>query len=373
MITIVAHELARLTREIIGVAGKNQESPSSLAILAVKDGAISLYASSGVISLRTSAPIEDDASIDIAVSAHKLHRMATSVHRDERIVLHADRAALHLRWSSGSCRLSTLPSADVPRIDDAPTLCRAMIAQRDLRALLVHTLYAAEKGRSHSADALACVSLVSSNGALSAVATDRCRIACCTLTQHAASTDYRYLMPYAAASELVKILRDDDDDIELVVMGDRAKIMIGHREIMMTASAMRFPDCEKIQGILSSAKGANEVHVSRDEMRSALERVALMADEEMPILSLAIDDESVEISTENSLGETASDSIAARGSPGAKVAGDYQLRYIAEPIAAVRYETISVSLGDRLKLRPCVMRAEDDRSRWTYMVAAYKR
>lgn len=367
MITMAAHELASLTREIIGVASKNQESPSSLAILAVENGAISLYASSGVISLRTSAPIEDDASIDVAVSAHKLHRMVTSVHRDERIVLHADRdgSALHLRWSSGSCRLSTLPSADVPRIDDAPILCRTIIAQRDLRALLAHTLYAAERGRSHSADALACVSLVSSNGALSAVATDRYRIACCTLTQHAASTDYRYLMPYAAASELTKILRDDDD-IELVVMGDRAKITIGHREIMMIASAMHFPDHEKI---LSSAKGANEVHVSRDEMRSALERVAVMADEEMPILSLAIDDDSLEVSTENSLGETASDSIAARGSAGAKVTGDYQLRYIAEPIAAVRYETISISLRDR----SCVMRAEDDRSRWTYMVAAYNR
>ncbi len=186
---------------------------------------------------------------------------------------------LENHWASLTCgrsrtRIAGMSRESFPELPQAPAPI-AEIPVRMLSSMIARTVFAIsmEESRFTLNGAL----LLLKPEGMTMVATDGHRLAYVENPTPAGERPFRALVPKKAMGEIVKLADESDADAKAIVAGDDNHLFfqIGDRLLITRKLTGNFPDYERVlpKDHLHTAK------LNRDEVRSAIERVAQFADE----------------------------------------------------------------------------------------------
>ena len=167
-----------------------------------------------------------------------------------------------------------------------------------------------------------------------------------------AQVNYRALLPKKAMSELLKLCEDGNSDAAVAFAGDENHLYFrsGDRLLLCRKLTGNFPDYERVL----PTDQPHEVKLSRDELRSAIDRVAQFSDERSRAVRLKFSPGELQLhSSLSDTGETDESIPVVYDGPIVEVG--FNAHYIAEFLRAVSEDSVTFHFkdaGNAGELRP---------------------
>lgn len=201
------------------------------------------------------------------------------------------------------------------------------------------------------------------DGKLTIAATDSYRLAEKELMK--STKDIDLLIPASALQDLLRIIADDDEEVEVTHDDQQVLFKVGEVELVARLIEGKYPDYRKlipkdfaVQAALKRSDFTNITKVSSLFARESAGSVTVLVDEVQKQVSIR--------SIASQLGENVATAEA-------KVSGDGDItlnsRYLLDALGALSSD--EVSLGFNGKLEACVLRATDDPS-YTHIIMPLK-
>lgn len=201
------------------------------------------------------------------------------------------------------------------------------------------------------------------DGVLNIAATDSYRLAEKTL--HKSQQDINLLVPATAMQDLLRILGDNDEEIEVTHNDQQALFKVGDIELVTRLIEGNYPDYRK----LIPQTFATTAQLKRSELTNIAKVSSLFARESAGSITVQVDEANQNVSIHSiasQLGEnTASAEAQVKGS------GDITLnsRYLMDALGVILDE--EVVIGFNGKLEACVIRGSQD-SGYTHIIMPLK-
>jgi len=345
--------LLKPLQAVIGVVERRQTMPvlANVLLVAKKNG-LSVTATDLEVELVASAPIDSvDVPGEITVPGRKLLDICRALPEgaDVRLSLKGDR----LTVQSGRSKfvLSTLPATEFPLIENIDATRTLTVSQADFSRLLDKTQFsmAQQDVRYY----LNGVLLETSAKRLRAVATDGHRLALCDIALTGAEGGKaQVILPRKGVQELQKIL-GGDEAVQLSMGSNHIRLQVG--DIRFTSKLIdgRFPDYDRV---IPQVAG-NVVSASRDALRHALQRAAILSNEKYRGVRLEFSKNRIRIQANNPDQEEAEDEVEL-GYSGQEMEIGFNVNYLLEALAAVDGEDVEIGLVDPSS--SCVVKAPGD-------------
>jgi DNA polymerase-3 subunit beta len=269
-----------------------------------------------------------------------------------------DRATL----TAGRSRftLATLPASEFPQIESIEWNERVTLPEATLKELIDRTAFAMahQDVRFYLNGALFDLR----EHSLRCVATDGHRLALCeTAIDVNANTHRQLILPRKGVLELQRLLDTGDGTVD--VEFGRNHVRVRRHDFVFTTKLIdgRFPDYEAVIPI-----GADKIlTVSRDELRSALQRASILSNEKYRGVKLEVGINRLLIVAHNPEQEEAVEELEVK-SPVDGLAVGFNVNYLLDALAALRGNEVMVCLRDANS--SCLLRdADDERSRHVIM------
>src|SRR6266545_1573024 len=276
--TVSKSDLVRELSLSQGVVEKKTTIPIlSNVLLEAKDDRVTLTATDLELGIRCSCPARVKKEGSGTVPARKLLDFVRLLPEGD-----VNMKFLENHWASITCgrsrtRIAGMSRESFPELPAMPPPI-ALIPVRSLAAMIGRTSFAisAEESRFTLNGAL----LLMRPEGMTMVATDGHRLA---FVQGAASESgmlekqFRALVPKKAMAELVKLADDSGEDGKVTFSGDDNHLFfeVGHRLLITRKLTGNFPDYERVLPKDHTLVAT----LQKDEIRSAIERVAQFADE----------------------------------------------------------------------------------------------
>lgn len=251
------------------------------------------------------------------------------------------------QWANLVCgrsrtRLAGMSRESFPELPEMPEVL-AEIPAKALSSMISKTIFAisAEESRFTLNGAL----LVFRDEGLVMVATDGHRLAMVesAIEGGLAGITYKALLPRKAMAEILKLSAESPVDATLKFSGDDNHLFfaIGDRLLISRKLTGNFPDYERVL----PKDHPSAVTVQRDELRSAIERVAQFADERSRAIRLQV--QRGEFKIHSSLSETGeSEESIPTDYEGSNVEIGFNAQYLTEFLRAVQDENVAFHFRD---------------------------
>jgi DNA polymerase-3 subunit beta len=252
---------------------------------------------------------------------------------------------LHIQTEKYESTINGITAEDFPVMPDIQDGTKWAISSKVMKSALQQILVAASNDEARPV--LTGVYLHSFEGMLYAVATDSYRLAEKALIKTKESISL--LVPASAAQDLLRIINDQDEDIEII--HDEQQILFKAREVELVTRLIegKYPDYRKLIPKQFSVKAA----LKRSDLLNVAKVSSLFARESAGSITINIDEESQQLSIRSvasQLGEnTASANAEAVG------AGVITLnsRYVLDALGVMHGDTVTFSFNG--KLEPSVL------------------
>ena len=343
-ILINTHTLRNALQDITGVVSKDLSMPILSHVLIEKnDKQINITGTNLEMQITVKADfLESDEFDPITVSGRKLYEIVRSLD-DQNIQISTTKNRLILKTNNSSFKLSTLPANNFPTFDDLKPLETFTINQAQLLDLLNKTSFSMASNPDVRFILCGLLLEITPNN-LTAVATDAHRLAISsTRLEKKQINNINCIVPRKAVLELIRILQGDKE----------AKVSVGSNQIRVD-----FKDLNFISKLMDGKFPAGykavipttatiEVLLEKQNIRSALQRVSILANEKFKGVRIDASNKTIILSSENPEQEEAKETIEHQSDAAEqnKVVAGFNAGYLIEAINACSGDEIIMGLN----------------------------
>lgn len=310
-LTLKREDLLKPLQSVMGVVEHKQAMPilSNVLLKITNDGLLSVMGTDTEIELVGQTRLENNLEAAyITLPARKLFDICKALPENAliKLMLENDRILLHSDRSRFS--LATLPTDEFPNIEVKPADIKFTIKQRDLRNLLQKTYFAiAQQDIRYYLNGML---LELHSNKIRVVATDGHRLAINSLLLpelEIGEQQHSIIIPRKAVAELQRLLHDTDQEIE-ILMGNNY-IRAGYPDHYIFTSRLiegLFPNYQQV----IPRGGDKVVLLNREILKRALQRSAILCNENLRIVYFDFKKDLLRISANNSAQELAEEEIS---------------------------------------------------------------
>ena len=348
-------QLIKPLQSVMGVVERKQSMPIlSNVLLSVSGDNLTITATDLEVELRTSLAINDASDGQTTVPGRKFYDICRALPEDSDIELVLEKDKLIVKTKRSKFTLSILDAADFPLIEEMDSKQAISIDSGEFKdVLLEKTMFSmAQQDVRFYLNGLL---LEVCPDSLRAVATDGHRLAVSELALSEKNYEnQKVIIPRKGVLELHKIL-DNEEKIDLEV--GKNHIRVSFKNLRFTSKLIdgQFPDYQKV-----IPSDANNILVSsRDTLKDALQRVAILSNEKYRGVRLNLSSGLLRIEANNPDQEEAEETIKLKYE-GEDTEIGFNVNYLLEALGAVDEDGVEVSLGDSNS--SCLIRAEGNKN-----------
>ena len=347
--------------QVVGVVERRQTLPV-LANLLVSAGAegVSFTATDLEVEMVARTSADDVEAGDVTVPARKLFDICRALPDGAKVDVR--QAGERVTVAAGRSRftLSTLPASEFPQIESIDLVERLTLPQAGLKELIDRTAFA--MAQQDVRYYLNGTLLDLRESSLRCVATDGHRLALCEAELEQPTKSRRQvILPRKGVIELQRLLDAGDGDVTLEL--GRNHLRVRRDDFVFTSKLIdgRFPDYEAVIPI-----GADKIlTLSRDGLRAALQRVAILTNEKYRGVKLEVTPGRLQVIAHNPEQEEAVEQIEVDTHIDGLSVG-FNVNYLLDALGALRGGDIMLCLRDGNS--SCLVRdVENERSRHVIM------
>jgi len=343
-ILINTNTLRNALHDIIGVVSKDLSMPILSHVLIEKsEKTINITGTNLEMQITVKADfLESDEFDPITVSGRKLYEIVRSLD-DQNIQISTTKNRLILKTNNSSFKLSTLPTNNFPTFDDLKPLETFTINQAQLLDLLNKTSFSMASNPDVRFILCGLLLEITPNN-LTAVATDAHRLAISsTHLEKKQINNINCIVPRKAVLELIRILQGDKE----------AKVSVGSNQIRVDFKGLNFIS-KLMDGKFPAGYKAVipttatiEVLLEKQNIRSALQRVSILANEKFKGVRIDASNKTIILSSENPEQEEAKETIEHQSDAAEqnKVVAGFNAGYLIEAINACSGDEIIMGLN----------------------------
>lgn len=350
--SIQREALLKPLQQVVGVVERRQTLPVLANLLVVAEGErVTLTGTDLEVEMAAGTAAQDVEPGDITVPARKLFDICRALPDGSKIdfKLSGDRVSVNAGRSRFT--LATLPASEFPVIDNIELTERITLPEATLKDLLDRTAFAmAHQDVRYYLNGLL---LDLREHSLRCVATDGHRLALVETNHEAGvSTPRQIIIPRKGVLELQGLFEAGEGSIDLEF--GRNHLRIRREDVVFTSKLIdgRFPDYEAVIPI-----GADkQVRLERDQVRSALQRVAILSNEKYRGVKLEVSPNKLRIAAHNPEQEEAVEEIEAKTSA-TDLAVGFNVNYLLDALNSLQGDEVLLCLRDANS--SCLLRAPD--------------
>ena len=276
----------------------------------------------------------------LTVGARKLVDILRALPDGADLTLQPQDKRLLVKAGKSRFTLQTLPAEDFPRLaKPAGEAAKFSLSQKSLRRLLGLVQYAmAQQDIRYYLNGLL---MVVEEGQLKLVATDGHRLAYAATALKGGLPRQEVIVPRKTVLELSKLLADNDDEVNIEISATQAAFRFGTVELVSKLIDGKFPDYTRV--IPTGHK--NKLTVSRETLRQALLRAAILSNEKFRGVRWVLTDGSLKIVSSNAEQEEANEEVEVKYSGDSLDIG-FNVNYLLDVLNNVAGENIECAFGD---------------------------
>lgn len=328
-------------QKVIGAVERKQTMPAlSNVLIKANGGEVAITATDLEIELVANSVMPIDQEGDITLPARKLLDICKNLPdgADISLLIDGDKATL----SSGRSRfkLSTLPAADFPALEDIQVTSRFTIPQSTLRRVIEKTSFAmAQQDVRYYLNGLM---LELSGNMVRAVATDGHRLALCETDAGINVEESRQvIIPRKGVLELVRMLDSAEDDAAVSLSSNHIRVDMGALRFTSKLIDGRFPDYQRVMPV----DGDKVVTTDKQDFRLALTRTSILSNEKYKGVRLGAEGNVLSIQTNNPEQEEAEEELEVEYS-GEQIEIGFNVNYMLDVLNALEEDAVTIELKD---------------------------
>jgi len=328
---------------VSGIVEKRHTLPIlANVLLERKAGKILLTSTDLEIQISTSCAADgaegEDASV--TVSARKLQDILRALPEVSEATLEVQGNRMVVKADKSRFNLQTLPAADFPVMAESGSrLAHVSLPQRQLRELLqlVHYAMAQQDIRYYLNGLL----LVLDSDELRVVTTDGHRLSHASGKISLQEEKREVILPRKAVQELVKLIRDSDEEMAIELFPSQARFAFGEIELVTKIIDGKFPD----YGRVIPTNYRKEISLDRATLQQALQRAAILSNDKVRGVRWLLTANSLKISCTNNEQEEAHEEMEVNYAGEALDIG-FNVNYLLDVLANMPGETVTCSFGE---------------------------
>jgi DNA polymerase III subunit beta len=359
--TVQREVLLKPLSQVVGVVERRQTLPvlANLLVTSNAEG-VSFTGTDLEVEMVARMSADNVEEGEITIPARKLFDICRALPDGIKIDFRVNGDRVTANAGRSRFTLATLPASEFPQVDNIDLLERVTLPEATLKELIDRTAFAMahQDVRYYLNGTL----LDLRENALRCVATDGHRLALCeTAIELNAKTRRQVIIPRKGVLELQRLLDGGDGTVEIEF--GRNHLRVRRSDFVFTTKLIdgRFPDYEAVIPI-----GADKTfNVSRDELRSALQRAAILSNEKYRGVKLELTPNRLNIVAHNPEQEEAVEELEVQTVVDGLAVG-FNVNYLLDALSALRSTEVMLCLRDSNS--SCLIRdAENDRSRHVIM------
>jgi DNA polymerase-3 subunit beta len=317
-------------------------------LLSARDNRLRATGTDLEVELVAAAEVTVQQPGDITVPGRKLLDIVRNLPEKSQVTLTREGERIVLRGGRSRFTLSSLPAAEFPVVDEIHATQTVTIRAQDCRRLIDKTHFAmAQQDVRYYLNG----TLLESNGqVLRAVATDGHRLSWCEVSLGGPAREMQQIiLPRKGVLELQRLL-DGEGEIEIAIGTNHVRVQIG--EVRFTSKLIdgKFPE----YGRVIPADPPRIMSASREALRAALQRTAILSNEKYRGVRLTFASGLLTVQAHNPEQEEAEDQLEVSFT-GDEIEIGFNVSYLLDALGAVETETVEVGLTDANS--SCLIRA----------------
>jgi DNA polymerase-3 subunit beta len=349
---------------VAGVVERRQTLPIlSNVMLALDGNQLSITGTDLEVELVGRVHLEQPATIagEITVPAKKLADICKSLPDGSDIEFTAEENKVVIKAGRSRFTLSSLPANDFPNVEQGAGLQQFAVKQGDLKRLIDRTAFAmAQQDVRYYLNGMLWEVKA---GHLRVVSTDGHRLAMCTLESPdiVANEQQQVILPRKGVVELARLLQSEAEVVEIIIGDNHIRAIT--TEFTFTSKLVdgKFPDYERVL----PRSTTKSVYGSRDELRQAFSRAAILSNEKYRGVRLTLSDGSLQIVANNPEQEEAEEIVPVDYAGEALEIG-FNVSYLLDVLSVLGGDKVKLSLSDS-NSSALLEEAEDSDSRYVVM------
>lgn len=257
------------------------------------------------LEMTATLPVSIEQEGETTVSARKLLDIVRALPANATISFQAEENKALVRAGKSRFSLATLPALDFPDSEGANYSDHITVSQSALKRLLDETSFAmASQDVRYYLNGLL---LERENNVLRAVATDGHRLALGSVeTAESNPEKSAVIVPRKAILELGRLLGDIADNVTLAISSQQLKVELPDLHFTSKLIDGQFPNYERVLPV----GGDKEVVADRDELKQALSRASILANDKHRSVRLNLQNNLLKATVTNQEQETAEEELA---------------------------------------------------------------
>src|SRR5882672_6869485 len=348
---------------VSGIVERRQTLPILANILVRKDAeSVSFIATDLEVQIETAAPIGVGRDVTATtISARKLVDILRALPEAD-VQLSLTNKKLTVQSGRSRFNLQTLSAEEFPTVAQGEYSADFTLSAATLKYLLhmVHFSMAAQDIRYYLNGML----LVVDGSVVRAVATDGHRLALCEVdaggATNTAGAKVEVIIPRKTILELTRLLPDSEEAVRVQMGANQVKFGFGGIELISKLVEGKFPDYVRV----IPAANSKHFNVSRELLRSALERAAILTTDKFKGVRLVLAAGSIKITSTNADQEDAQEELEIDYA-GEGLDIGFNVSYLLDVLGNLKSESVAFSLGDALGSALITM---PDSERFKYVV-----
>jgi len=339
---IARDDLLKPLNLVAGVVERRQTLPILANVLLVLDGDhLSLTGTDLEVELvgRVKLASQGEAG-EVTVPARKLVDICKSLPEGCEIEFKVEDGKVLVRSGRSRFTLSTLPAREFPNVEDSMGTHKIVLQQGQLRRLIDRTAFAmAQQDVRYYLNGMLWELQPST---LRVVATDGHRLAMCTLDEKFdVDEPKQVILPRKGVLELSRLLQEEGADITIVIGNNHIRATTDEFTFTSKLVDGKFPDYDRV--LPKNAEKA--VLGSREELRQAFTRTAILSNEKYRGVRLMLSDGSVQIVANNPEQEEAEEVVSV-DYQGDSLEIGFNVSYLLDVLGVLSGEQVRLSLSD---------------------------
>jgi DNA polymerase-3 subunit beta len=339
-------------QQVVGVVERRQTLPvlANLLVVVKADG-VTLTGTDLEVEMSARTEADDLEAGEVTIPARKLFDICRALPDDCRIKLEKNGERVTLSAGRSRFTLATLSATEFPIIENIELIERVNLPEATLKSLIERTGFAmAHQDVRYYLNGML---LDLRDHTLRCVATDGHRLALAeTHIENKVDSHRQVIVPRKGITELQGLFEAGEGAVELEFA--RNHLRVRRDGVTFTSKLIdgRFPDYEAVIPI-----GADkEVRMQRDDLRSALQRAAILSNEKYRGVKLDVSPNRLRIVAHNPEQEEAIEEIEAKTGV-AELSVGFNVNYLLDALGAITSDEVLLCLRDSQS--SCLIRKPD--------------
>ncbi len=296
-------DLLKPVKIVEGIVEKRQTLPILSNVLIEQDGEVVKFSTTDLdIQISTEAPVgTPDCKSRFTVNANKFASILGAFSDKDSVEIDVDGNRLTVQSQNGQFNLQTLPADDYPVLKEGKWETTLELPARTIRYLFTMTAFAMA-----SQDVrffLNGVLFVVEENLVRTVATDTHRLACCNVDVDSEMKPMQVIIPRKTVRELIRLLPEDDTPVKIQFADTQVCFTFNNITFMSKLIEGKFPDYKRVMPSMDT--NPHTITLDREQLSSALRRVAIMTTEKFHGVRWLLSDDELQIQCSNTEHEEA--------------------------------------------------------------------